>query len=151
MFLPGRVFGRNVQRVEIVPVAFDLRTLGHGKAHIGENRSQFLHHLADRMDGADTAGPRGEGDIQPFRAQAFVQRDIAQSDLFGAQCRVNLILQQVQQGPGGAALIGFHLAKARHQGGNLTLLAQGGDTQILQPGLVRDIGHGGQVFGLQRV
>ena len=35
MFLARRMVRRDVQRVEIVPIGFDLRPLGDGEAHIG--------------------------------------------------------------------------------------------------------------------
>ena len=39
----------NVERGEIVPVVLDFRTFGDGKAHIGEDFGQLVHHLADRV------------------------------------------------------------------------------------------------------
>ena len=42
---PGGVVAGDVQRIEIVPVAFDLRPFGHGKTHIGEDRGDLLGHL----------------------------------------------------------------------------------------------------------
>ena len=44
--------GREVQLGEIVVVALDVRPFGDGKAHVGKNGGQFVHHLADRMDAA---------------------------------------------------------------------------------------------------
>ncbi len=151
MFLPRGVLGRDVQGVEVVPVGFDLRAFGDGKAHIGEDRGQFLHHLGDRMDRAHAARPGGQGDVEPFRAQAGVKGGIAKRGLFGAQGGVDFILEQVEHGAGGFALIGVHLAKARHQCRDLALFAKGGQPQLFQPGLARDIGNGGQIFGFEIV
>src|SRR5208282_1074751 len=44
--------GREIQLGEIIIVSFDIRPFGDGKAHVGENRGEFVHHLADRMDAA---------------------------------------------------------------------------------------------------
>ncbi len=51
---PRRVVDGDVQSVEVVPVAFDLRPFGDAKAHVGENGSNFLGHLADGVDGSLT-------------------------------------------------------------------------------------------------
>ena len=76
MLLPCGVFGRNVQRVEIIPVAFNLRTFGNGKAHIGKNGGQFFHDLADGVDRAHRACAARQGHIQPFGFQTRIQRCI---------------------------------------------------------------------------
>ena len=50
--LPGRMLGRDVERLEIVPVVLDVRAFGHGEAHVGEDRDDLLGGLADRVDAA---------------------------------------------------------------------------------------------------
>ncbi len=82
-FLTGRMVRRDVQRVEIIPVILDLRTLGHLEPHIGENGGYFLGHLGHRMNGALGTGARWQGHIQPFAAQAFIQCSIGKACLFG--------------------------------------------------------------------
>jgi hypothetical protein len=69
------------------------------KAHVGKDRGAFLHHLADRMDGAARARAGGQGDIQPFGAQPRVQRGILQRGLAGAQRRRRSRPSAVQRGP----------------------------------------------------
>ncbi len=151
MFLPRRMFGRNVQRIEIEPVAFDLRPFGDGKAHVGENDGDFLGHLTDRVDRALTARTARQGDIQPFGAQPLVQRRIGQPELPRTQGRVDFILQQVQRHPRRLPRLGRHLAQFAHLQADLALFAQGGDAQILQRRLVGGPGDAGQVIGLQLV
>jgi hypothetical protein len=53
---PRGVVAGDVQRVEIVPIGLDLRPLGHGEAHVGEDRGDLLGHLAHRVDRAHGAG-----------------------------------------------------------------------------------------------
>ena len=65
---PRGVVAGDVERIEIVKVGFDLRPLGHGETHIGENRGHFFGHLGNRVDRALTAVARGQGHIQPFGA-----------------------------------------------------------------------------------
>lgn len=122
---------RDVQRIKVIPIRFDLRAFGDGKAHIGEDRGQFFHHLADRMNGApdgaaDPAGPHPA--IPSAGVRSVLHR---QPPSLGAQGCVNLILQDVQHGTGCLALIRLYLAKAGHQRRNLALLAKGCTTQIL--------------------
>lgn len=52
----GRMRLGNIERGEIVPVGLDLRPRRDCKAQIGEDLRQFVHHLADRVDGAEAAG-----------------------------------------------------------------------------------------------
>ena len=151
MFLPGGMLGRDVQRVEVIPVGFHLRAFGHGKAHVGEDGGQFFHHLRHRVDRAARAGAAGKRDIQPLFTQAGVKGGIGEASLFGAQRGVNLILQDVQHRAGSFALVGVHLAKTGHQRGNLALLAKGGHAQLFQGSLVRDGGNRCKIFGLQIV
>ena len=62
-----RMMRRDVQRAEIVPVAFDVRTLGDGAAHGAEDRGDFLHGAADRVDQAGLARTRRQGRIDAAR------------------------------------------------------------------------------------
>ena len=44
--LPRRMIGRDVELGEIVVVEFDVGAFGDGKAEIGEDRRDFVEHLA---------------------------------------------------------------------------------------------------------
>ncbi len=55
VLLPGGMFGGDVQGVEIVPVAFDLRPFGDAEPHVGEDRGDLLGDLADRVDACPAA------------------------------------------------------------------------------------------------
>ena len=151
MFLPRGVFRCHVQRIEIVPVGFHLRPLGHGKAHVGEDRRQFFHHLADGVNRAAWAGPPRKRDIQPFRPQTLIQRRIAQGRLAGAERRIHLVLQGVEQTARRLPLAGLHLAQIAHLQADLALLAKGGHAHVFQRRLVCGVGDGGKVLGLERV
>ena len=50
MHLPRRMLGRDVERLEIVPVVLDVRPFGDGEAHVGEDRDDLVGDLAHRMD-----------------------------------------------------------------------------------------------------
>ena len=55
--------GREVELGEIIVVAFDVRPLGDGKTHLGENGDDLVHHLADRMDAPVSTPGRGTGSV----------------------------------------------------------------------------------------
>ena len=52
LHLAGRVVGREVERVEVVPLGLDLRSLGHLVAHADEDVDQPLGQRRDRVPGA---------------------------------------------------------------------------------------------------
>ena len=151
MLLPGGMLGRDVQRVEVVPVGFDLRAFGHGKAHVGEDGGQFLHHLTDGVDRACGARAARQRHVQPFGAEAFVQRRIGKARAAGAQGGVDFVLQQVQARPGGLALVRVHATKGGHQGRNLALLAKRRQPHLFQRRLFGRSGNGGKVSAPDRV
>ncbi len=136
VLLPGGVLGRDVEGVEIVPVGLDLRALGHGEAHVGEDRDDLLGHLADRVQRALAAGPRWRGHVDPFARQPGVERRGGQGVALGGDRLAKLVLQRVQRGAGGLALLGGHAAEFAHLQADLALLAEGGDAHVLERGLV---------------
>ena len=79
MLLPRRVLGRDVEGVEVVPVALDLRPLGDGEAEVGEDGGDLVHHLADRVDGALGRGARRQGHVGPFAGDAGVERGVGEA------------------------------------------------------------------------
>ena len=48
-----RMVLRKIELGEVVVVGLDVGTFGDGKAHVGEDRGQFVGHLGDRMHAAD--------------------------------------------------------------------------------------------------
>ena len=44
--LPRRMAFREIQLGEVVVVGLDIGTFGDGKAHVGEDRGEFVDHLA---------------------------------------------------------------------------------------------------------
>src|SRR3984957_889956 len=64
--LARRMAGRKVELGEIEVVAFDVRPLGDGESHLGENDGDFVHHLTDRMDapGLDAGQGHRERDVE---------------------------------------------------------------------------------------
>ena len=71
-FRPRRVVARNIQRIKIIPIGINTRTLGHTKTHVGENCGDLLGYLGNRMNCALSASAGWEGHIQPFALQTFI-------------------------------------------------------------------------------
>ena len=67
--------GRGVRLGEIVVVALDVRPFGDRKTHLGENRGDFVHHLADRMDAArfDAAQGNRQRDVERFALELSLE------------------------------------------------------------------------------
>ena len=53
----GRMVGRDIQRLEIVPFVFDFRPVGDGESQPAHDLFQFFDRLRDRMQMAER-GPR---------------------------------------------------------------------------------------------
>jgi hypothetical protein len=140
------MLGRDVQRVEVEPVAFHLRPLGHGESHVGEDRGQFLGHLADGMDRALPPRPRGQRHVQPLGPQPLVQGRVGQRRLLRRQRRVDLVLQRVQPRARRLPLLGRHPAEFAHLKADLALLAHRGHAKLFQRGLVGHARDQVQVF-----
>ena len=131
VLLPCGMFGGDVQGVEIVPVAFDLRPFGDGKAHVGKDRGDLVGDLADRVDRPLTARAARKGHVQPFVAQTRVQRRILKRQLARAQGGVDLVADLVQRLAGGLALLRGHAAQLAHHQAQLAFLAKRGQAHVL--------------------
>ena len=77
--LPGGVLGRDVERLEIVPVVLDVRAFGDREAHVGEDRHDLLGGLADRVDPPLLPLARRQGDVDPLRLELGVERRLPAS------------------------------------------------------------------------
>ena len=148
-FGPRRVVAGDVKGVEIIPVAFDLRTFGNGEPHVGKDRGHFFRHLTDRMNGALGALAACQCHIKPFAAQTGIKGSIAKGGFLGDQGRVDLVLECIERGAGSLALFGRHLAQLAHLQADLAFFAKGLHAQIFQRGFVLGVGHKGQIFLLQ--
>ena len=146
VLLARGVLGRDVQGVKVVPIALDLGTFGHGKAHVGENRGDLFGHLADGVDRALTARTHRQRNVQPFAAQAFLKRGIGQSGLFTGKRAVDLVLERVEGGTCHLTFLRGHLAQLAHLQADLALFADGLQAQLFQRAFVGGVGDGVDVF-----
>lgn len=150
-FGAGRMVTGDVERVEVVPIGFNLRPFGGGETHVGEDGGTFLPDLRHGVDGAHTTIPRGQCHVQPFSLQARVQCRIAQRHFLGNQGGVNLVLQRIQRGTGCLAFLGRHFTKGTHLQADLALFADRLNPQVLERGLITSAAYQIEVFGFEIV
>jgi hypothetical protein len=124
VLLPRRMLGRNVQRVEIVEVVLDMRSLGHGEAEIAEDLDHFLPDLRHRMHGARALWSHRQRDIDLLRGKPRLESGFLKCCLAHTKGFAHAVLQQVERGTGLAAFIGAHAAERLHALGDGALLAE---------------------------
>ena len=136
MLLARGMLRRDVELGEIVVVAFDVRALGDGKAHVAEDLDHLVEHLTDGMDapvlqGADADGQRHVGLLagEPGRERAALQHRLA-----ALQRLADARLEPVDRLPEGLALLRRQRAQRRHQLGHAPLPAERGDAHALDGG-----------------
>ena len=83
MHLARRMVGLEVELGEVVVVGLDVRPFGDRKAHVGEDRGQFVDHLADRMNAAGLGRrlAHRQRDVEPLGVEPRVERCVLQRAL----------------------------------------------------------------------
>ena len=119
-----RVVCGDVQRAEIDPVDFDVRTFGDRAAHGAEDGGDLLHRAADRVDQAGLARARRQGGVEPLVRQAGVQLGVFQCRAARLDQGGQGVLEPVQRGAPLAALFGRGLAEVAQQPGQAAVPAE---------------------------
>ena len=132
-----RVMPWNVERIKVIPIGVDPRPLGHGKAHVSENRGDFLSDLRNRVNAPLPAQTAGQCHIQPLAAQPLIKRRILKPCLLSCERRVNLVFQSVELRPSHLPLLGSHLAQLPHLKAHFALFADRLQAQVLKRGFIR--------------
>ena len=138
-----RVAFIHVERGEIVPVILYLRTGGDGKAQIGKNLCQLVHHLADRVHRAARHIGRRQGQIQFFAGQLRRQRRSFQCGFLRLYRIGNFRTHRLN---GRGCLLAFfraHLAQRFQRQADPAFLAQGGHALFVQR--IQRCGRGNRV------
>ena len=109
------VAGREVELGEIIVVGLDVRPFGDRKAHVGENRDDLVHHLADRMDaaGLDAGQADRQGHVDRLALELRLERGLLQHRAPGRERFRDPILQRVDRGALRLALLGRQFAERR--------------------------------------
>ena len=145
--------GGEIQLGEIVIVGLNVRAFGDGKAHVGEDRGQLVHHLADGVNAPalNRAFAHRQGNVDGFGGEARFQRRVFQHVAPRAERFTHLVFQRVDRGAGGFAFVGRHFAKRRKQGRNRAFFAKRGQSYGFKRALVLRGGYGGKGFGFELV
>ena len=133
-----RMPGREVELGEIIVVALDVRPFGDGKAHVGEDRDDLVHHLAQRVDaaGLDARQTDGEGHVLSLALELGLERGLFQDRAPRPERFRHLILERIDRRAMRPALVGRELAERREQRGDRALLAERADANGLERRLV---------------
>ena len=129
---------REVELGEIIVVALDVWPFRDGKSHVGENRHDLVHHLADRMDpaGFDAGQADRQRHIERFALQLRLERHLLQYRPPRRERFRHLILKRVDRRAVRLALIRLELGEHGEKRGNRTLLAERGYAHGLQRAFV---------------
>ena len=136
--LARRMAGREVESGEVVIVGLDVRAFGHREAHIGEDRGDLVHDLADRMD-APTRFRRlthRQGDVDPLRREAGFEGGLCERLAPRGDGALHPVTQAVDERTALLALLRRHAAKGLQQVGDRALLAERSDAHGVEGGLV---------------
>ncbi len=141
----GGVLGRDVERVEIVPVALDLRAFGDREAHIGEDSGDLLGDLAHGVDRTLRHRAGGQRDVEGLGGEAGLEGGVGEPGAGLGEGGVQVVLQGVERRAGGLALLRGHPAELAHHQRDLALLAERGKPHLLDGGLVARRGDGCEI------
>src|ERR1700722_7833632 len=137
--LARRMSRREVELSEIVVVALDVRPFGDGKAHLGENGGDLVHHLADWMDpsGFDAGQADGQRDVGSLAFELGLKACAFQHRAPRRERFRDLILQRIDGRALGLALVRSELAERGEQRGDRSLLAERSDARGLERAFIR--------------
>ena len=128
---PRRMALGHIERGEIVPVVLDLRPGRHGKAHVGKNLGQLVHHLRHRMHRSAHGIGRGQGQVDRLGGQAGIQRGGFKRGFCRRQRLGHPLAQGVDFWPRGLALLWRQSAQRFQQRRDRALLAEKFDPEGL--------------------
>ncbi len=119
----GRMVRRIVQRGEAVPVALDLRAVGHVETHAGEDQLDPLHRQADRMQAAGFAQAPGQRNVQRLGLELGLELGVGQFLSPLAQRGFDRLLGGIDRGATRLLGLDAQRTEALHQLGDAAGLA----------------------------
>jgi hypothetical protein len=143
-------FGK-IQFGEIIAVGLDVGTFRHREAHVGEDRGEFVDHLADRMHAAGfiRSLPDRQRDIDGFGIQPRIERRAFKRFPALGDSSGDAVLEIVDRRAFGAALVRRHAAERLQQRGHRAAFAQRCDPHRFQRCFVAGRGDTAEDFLLQ--
>ena len=144
--LAGRMALGEIELGEIQVVGLDVGTFRDRETHVGEDRGELVHHLADRMHAADLgeALAHRQGDVERLGVEALIERRGLEELAARRNRGADLILEAVDERPLLLALVRAHGAQRLEQRGDRSALAERRDPHRLERTFVagrRDVGQ----------
>ena len=136
----------DIQAGEVVVIILDLRGIGHGKAHAGEDINDLVGDQRQGVQAAHGAGLGGQGDVHRLGRVAGCQLCLLDFLGSGVIVRLHFLLELVDDLAHGRTLFGRDRAQIFHQGRDLTVFAEVLLPESCQRFLGRDLAQGS--FGL---
>ena len=129
---------REIELGEIVIVGLDVGTFGDRKAHVGEDRSQFVDHLRDRMHPADLGGrfAHRQRHVDAFGIEPRRKRRALEYIAARRERGVDAILEAVDQRPLTFAFFRRQRTECLQQSGDRSALAERGYPHGFERGFV---------------
>src|SRR5262245_57621715 len=117
MLLTRRVFGRDVERREVVEIFLDMWPLGDSKTHLAKDGDDLIHRLADRMDAAGLVKGYRERYIGLFGRQALSESGAAEPRSGLGERHRDPVLRGIQRDSGAPPLFWSERAEFPHRQG----------------------------------
>ena len=143
LHVPGRVIGRDVQGLEVVPVELDLRTARHLVPEAAEDGDDLLGGPGDRVAvPAREQPPPRQGHVDARALQLLLEPGVVDALPRPDEERLDLVAHPVGDLADARALLGRELPHAAQHRRDLALLAQVADPQLLERPVVGRRGDG---------
>ena len=152
MHVAGGMALGEIELGEVVVVGLDVGSFGDGKTHVGENRGQLVHHLADGMDASDLRRRLGHRQchVQRLGVEALIERQLFQRVSACGNRSGDAIFETVDTRPLLLARFGGHRAERLQERGYRAVAAQRRNPHGFERRFIRRVCDGGQEFGLER-
>src|SRR5581483_6002862 len=125
-----RMFGRDVERVEVVIFGFHFGAVEDGEAKRSEQILDFVLDDGYRMQAAGARAGRRAGEIEPFALQTGVQRGAREIAFPGIKCAFQSIFRIVERFSREFPLLGRQFTQIEL--GERSLAAENVDANLLQ-------------------
>ena len=98
---------REIELGEVVIFGLDVGAFGDGESHVGEDRSQFVGHLGDRMHAADLERrlAHRQGDVDALGIEPRLKGRVLERFAALGKRGIDAVLQAVDQRPLGSCAV----------------------------------------------
>ena len=129
---PRRMEFRHVERGEIMPLVLDLRPFGDGETQVGEDFGQFVHHLADWMDGTLRLFRRGKRQVDRLGRELPVELGVLERRLAVGDRGRDLFAESMDFRRLSGPRVRIHRAERLQAGSDAAGLAEHRDAQLIE-------------------